>query len=269
MEHEATNATLLEREDLTDILSIVRVRPDSGRVPEFHPGQFVRLGVPRGLSPQEGGRPGSRPGRIRYTRRAYSIASSPRVTEWMEFFVVLIEEGQLTPRLWDITPGGRLWMDAEAKGEFALEVAPAEADVVMVSTGTGVAPFMSMLRTYRGQNRWRRFVLINGVRVAADLGYRAELEQIAQEDPTVIYVPLATREPEGGSWTGLRGRVQTALEPARYERLAGAPLDPAHCHVFLCGNPQMIDDVESLLAQRGFVADSRAGRGNVHFERYW
>jgi ferredoxin--NADP+ reductase len=139
----------------------------------------------------------------------------------------------------------------------------------MVSTGTGVAPFMSMLRTYRGQNRWRRFVLINGVRVAADLGYRAELEQITREDPTVIYVPLATREPEGGSWTGLRGRVQTALEPATYQRLAGAPLDPAHCHVFLCGNPQMIDDVELLLGQRGFVTDSRTGRGNVHFERYW
>ncbi len=262
---DPTNATLVRREDVTDTLSIVWVRPDSGRLPPFHPGQFIRLGVPKRTDPD---RP-TRPGRVRLTRRAYSIASAPHETEALEFFVVRIDAGELTPRLWAIEAGGRLWMDGEAKGEFSLEAAPPEADVVMVATGTGVAPFISMLRTFRGQGRWRRFVLIHGVRFAADLGYRAELEAACRTDPTVRYIPLVTREPEGSPWPGLRGRVQTALEPAVYERLVGAPLDPIRCHVFLCGNPDMIDTVEPLLAARGFVTDARDRRGNVHFERYW
>lgn len=289
MESDPTNATLTAREDLTDILSVVRVRPDAGRVPPFAPGQFFRLGLPRPEAPATGdgegrtGRPGSRPGRVRYTRRAYSVASSPRVTDYAEFLVVRVEEGALTPRLWELDPGDRLWMDSEAKGEFTIDHAPRDADLVMVATGTGVAPFMSMLRTFRGEGRWRRFVLIHGVRYAADLAYRAELEAITHEDPTVKYIPLVTRAdpaensaPGGGvavraisGWTGLRGRVQVALDPTTYARLVGAPLDPACCHVFLCGNPQMIDDVQAELEQHGFVTDSRQQRGNLHFERYW
>ncbi len=277
MDADPTNATLIAREDLTDILSIVRVRPDAGVVPPFTPGQFIRLGLPRpplrdGPAAQPRGavpRPSSRPGRIRLTRRAYSIASSPKVTEWMEFFVVRVEAGELTPRLWEINPGGRLWMDAAAKGEFRIDLAPPGKDLVMVSTGTGIAPFVSMLRTYRGQNRWRRFVLINGVRYPADLGYRSEVEAIAREDLSVQYIPLVSRELAGGNWQGLCGRVQTVLEPAAYERIVGAPLDPGECHIFLCGNPEMIDSVTAALEARGFVTDFREKLGNIHFERYW
>ncbi len=308
---DGTNAVLLAREDLTELLSIVRVRDDVGRVPEFMPGQFVRLGVPKLVDtggaaatassnaaatsanaatasgstappPPLAGAPAPAPragraGRVRLTRRAYSIASSPLVRDYLEFFVVRIDTGELTPRLWAIEPGGRLWMDEIAKGEFTLDHAPPGKDLVMISTGTGIAPFMSMLRTYRNQGRWRRFILIHGARYAADLGYRAEMEQIVREDPTVCYIPLVTREPEPplpgapehGVWTGLRGRVQSALEHELYCKLVGAPLDPVECHVFLCGNPQMIDEVEALLTSRGFVTDSREQAGNIHFERYW
>lgn len=263
---DVLNATLVAREDVNATLSIVRVRPDTGRVPDFQPGQFVRLGLPK---PGQAPPPPGKPARVRFTRRAYSIASSPHATDALEFFVVRIEEGALTPRLWEIPVGGRLWMDHEAKGEFTLDLAPAGADLVMVSTGTGIAPFISMLRTFRRTNRWRRFVLINGARYAADLGYEDELRAIAREDQTVHYIPLVTREPEDGAWTGLRGRVQSALEPETYRRLVGAPLDPTTCHVFLCGNPEMIDAVERLLQARGFITDSHAQKGNIHFERYW
>lgn len=279
-----TNATLIAREDLTDSLSIVRVRPDRGAVPPFEPGQFFRLGLPRPAvvstagGDRPAGRPIGRPGRIRYTRRAYSVASSPRVTDHAEFLVVRVEEGALTPRLWELDPGDRLWMDAEAKGEFTMDVAPPDADLVLVATGTGIAPFMSMLRTFRGAGRWRRFIVIHGVRYVADLAYRCELEQVTREDSTVKYVPLVTRADvpvrppsaaEAAPWGGLRGRVQTALEPATYEQAVGAPLDPGCCHVFLCGNPQMIDEVQAVLESRGFVTDQRQQRGNLHFERYW
>lgn len=262
MTDETTNATLIYREDLTEALSIVRVRADSGVNPHFVPGQFVRLGLPQ---PQQAGQPG----RIRYTRRAYSIGSSPLEKGYLEFFVVLIEAGQLTPKLWDIEVGGRLWMDRLAKGEFHIDLAPPGKDLVMVSSGTGVAPFVSMLRTFRGQSRWRRFVLINGARKALDLGYRAEIEAIAAQDPTVTYIPLASREPDDSNWQGLRGRVQLALDDGIYREAVGGALEPGECHVFLCGNPRMIDDVERLLTARGFRSDQRDVAGDIHFERYW
>jgi ferredoxin--NADP+ reductase len=270
MDLDPTNATLVSREDVTDILSIVRVRPDSGTVPPFVPGQFIRLGLLRSPRPGDSAhRPLSPRRRIRLTRRAYSMASPPSITEWMEFFVVRIERGELTPRLWAINPGGRLWMDDKAKGEFRIALAPPGKDLVMVATSTGLAPFMSMLRAYRGQDRWRRLVVINGVRRARDLGYQAELEAVAREDPSVVYIPLASREPEDSPWRGQRGRVQAVLEPQKYRELVGAPLDPQECHVFLCGNPAMIDSVAQVLAARGFVIHSRQTPGNVHFERYW
>lgn len=266
MENDPFNATLVERVDLTDVLSVVKVRPDSGEVPPFTPGQFVRLGLPKAINGE--GTLTAR-GRVRMTRRAYSIASAPFEKEALEFFVVRVDEGALTPQLWDIPVGGRVWMDDAAKGEFTIDVAPPGKDLVMVSTGTGIAPFISMLRTYRGQGRWRRFVLINGSRFAADLGYREELQRVMAEDSTVCYIPLATREPPESAWPELRGRVQMVLEPERYEKLVGAPLTPEECHVFLCGNPAMIDEVQGALEARGFVTDERERVGTIHFERYW
>lgn len=139
----------------------------------------------------------------------------------------------------------------------------------MVSTGTGIGPYMSILRTYRGQGRWRRFVMINGVRREPDLGYRDELHAIAREDPTVLYIPIVSREPCPGDWPGRCGHVQDVLEQETYRRLVGAPLDPEQCHVFLCGNPDMIQSVRPLLERRGFRTHSKRSPGNIHLERYW
>ena len=263
------NATLLERHDLSEALSIVRVRPDSGHVPDFTPGQFITLGLPKAVSAEAAAVRRRRPGQVAMTRRAYSIASSPTQTEYLELFVVLIESGRLTPRLWDLDVGDRLWMDSHVKGEFTLDPVPAGKDLVMISTGTGIAPFVSMLRTYRDAGRWRRLVLVNGVRRAGDLGFRGELEATAREDPTVCYVPIVSRPAEDESWTGLRGRVGVLLDEGMCERHAGVALDPETCHVLLCGNPDMIEDMEARLQQRGFRTHSAAAPGQIHFERYW
>ncbi len=263
------NATLVERHDLNETLSIVRVRPDSGRVPDFTPGQFITLGLPKAVAAEGAAVRRRRPGYVAMTRRAYSIASSPTQTEYFELFVVLIEAGRLTPKLWDLGAGDRLWMDSIVKGEFTLDPVPAGKDLVMISTGTGIAPFVSMLRTYRGTGRWRRLVLVSGVRRPGDLGFRAELEATAREDPTVCYVPIVSRPAADDSWTGLRGRVGVLLDEGVYERQVGAALDPATCHVLLCGNPDMIDDMEARLQQRGFRTHSAAAPGQIHFERYW
>lgn len=261
------NAVLLDRQDLTDELCIIRLKPDHGLVPHFEPGQFVTIGLPK--QPAAARTDGSASGRPELTRRAYSIASSANVKEYLELYVVLVTDGKLTPRLWNLHPGDRIWMDNRPMGQFTLQGIPSDKDLVMVSTGTGIAPYMSMLRTYAGQTRWHRFVMIHGVRLVQDLGYRQEIEQISDNDPTVIYIPTVTREPDRSSWQGHQGRVQLALEDQTYHRLVGTSLDAKRCHVFLCGNPEMITSVQKTLETRDFVVQTRHRVGNIHLERYW
>jgi len=262
------NAEVVYRHQLSEDLAILRVRPDEGEVPAFVPGQFCTLGLPMR---DEADQVVMRDGKVRLVRRAYSIASSADEKRYLEFYVVLVPEGTLSPQLFAMHKGDRLYLDRRISGTFTLETVEPDKDVIMVATGTGIAPFISMLRTYRsrGEKRWQRCMVIHGVRLAADLGYDEELRHIASEDPSVIYVPTATREPADSTWQGLRGRVQKALEMSTYQELVGSLLAPQTCHVMLCGNPEMIKAVCEMLEVRGFTIHSKQKPGNLHFERYW
>jgi ferredoxin--NADP+ reductase len=277
-EHE-DNATLIERRDASDTHAILRIRPDAQPLPAFEPGQFVSLGLARArhddrrlealssglLAPPRV--PIARR-RVRIVRRAYSIASSPHERDVYELFVALVPGGRLTPDLWSLAPGARCWVSPEVHGNFTLDELPHGRDLLLVATGTGVAPFVSMLRTYGAGERWRHVALVHGARRAFDLGYRRELEERAERDPRVTYLPALSREPDE-NWRGLRGRVQVALESELFRARAGFALDPEHCHALLCGNPAMIADVCDHLKARGFTHDAPRERGNIHFERYW
>ncbi len=271
MRRPVLNATIAERYDLHEYLCVVRVRPDSGAIPEFQPGQFVSLGLLCDERPDEAPPARKTPprARVRSIRRPYSMASPNRGVNYLEFLIVLVERGRLTTRLWKVEQGGRVWVDDRIYGDFTLQDVPTDKDLVLLSTGTGIAPYMSMLRSHRGEGRWRRLVLINGVREVRDLAYRQELEAAAREDPSITYIPLVSRAREAGDWAGLRGRVQRALEDDVYESCVGAPLDPRECHVFLCGNPRMIKDAQKLLVSRGFRSHTKKEPGNLHYERYW
>jgi ferredoxin/flavodoxin---NADP+ reductase len=269
MPNDPTNASIIDRHDLNETLSIVRVRPDNGRIPEFKPGQFVTLGLPKPMTAELAAAVTRRPGLVPMVRRAYSVASAPHETEALELFVVLVETGKLTPHLWKRDFPNRVWLEDVAKGEFTLDCVPPGRDLVMISTGTGIAPFVSMLRTFRGQNRWRRLVIVNGVRQVSDLGYRTELEAISRAAPTVRYVPIVSRPGESSTWDRLRGHVQLLLDDTLCREHAGLCLDPQHCNVFLCGNPAMTDEMEVTLQGRGFRTHTTESAGNIHLERYW
>ncbi len=263
------NTTVLEREDLHEELAIIKLQPDGGKVEEFLPGQFCTLGLP----PNDGsawvkpdGTPRTRPKLI---RRAYSIASSPLTPEYVEVYVVLVSEGKLTPSLWTIQQGEKLFMDPRMRGEFTLERIRTGKDMICISTGTGLAPFMSMLRTHKGSGRWRRFVMVHGVRESRDLGYRAELEQLAAEDESLFYLPICSREPDGSDWAGEHGRVDALLQPTKFESLTGFGLSPEESDLFLCGNPAMITNVEEQFTKQGFATTTKDKVGTIHFERYW
>jgi ferredoxin/flavodoxin---NADP+ reductase len=267
MEPAIPNATLVDRREIHEHGVVLRVRPDVVPIPRFLPGQFVNLGLPEPARPRPGEPPLAGPPRTRIAKRSYSIASSALETDHYDFYVALVAEGRLTPALWKIEAGGRCWLDTKPLGSFTLERVPPDRDLVLVATGTGLAPYLSMLRTHRTEPPWRRCVLIHGVRHAADLGFREEIESRQREDDRFRYAPVVSRDP--GAWTGVRGRVQVALEAERFPQLAGFDLDPASCHVFLCGNPAMIQDVRERLSPSGFLPPTATTPGNLHFEKYW
>ncbi len=253
------NATIVRREALHDGLAMLWVAPDGGAFAPFWPGQFVAVGrivdvpdAPRAL-----------------VKRSYSIGSSARDRHSVQLFIVRVDDGEFTSWLFEQREGARVWLAPKASGGFTLQGFERGRDLVLVSTGTGVAPYVSMLRTHQDAPPWRRVVIVNGVRVAADLGFRDELEAAAARDARLVYLPVTTREPADSGWTGLRGRVGGILDPTRFRSLSGFLLDPSECHVYVCGHPAMIEDVERTLSARGFKKHTPRHPGTLHLEKYW
>lgn len=264
MSDDPYNATISKIDVFNEYTWVFHVKPDSGEVPQFEPGQFTTLGLVDPEAEPKIGKDGKP--RVKMIRRAYSIASAPSVRDHMEFLIIRVDEGKLTPLLFNLGVGDRLWMSPKISGEFTLTPVPEGQNLVLVGTGTGVAPYVSMIREYHGRGRWEKCVVIQGVRYEKDLAYRSEFEQLAERDPDFHYIPCVTRDE---NWKGTKGRVPVALEPSFFEKWVGWPLRPEDCHVFLCGSPQMIDDVEALLIERGFKTHKKNSPGNIHLERYW
>lgn len=268
LDPHAPNATIVARRDLNETVTILHVRPDAGMVAPFVPGQFIQLGLPVDREPQPAGV--GAPTRTKLVKRSYSLASAPRELGAYELCVAFVDHGKLTPKLRGFDVGDRLWHDPVPRGMFTLERVPRGRALVFVATGTGIAPFVSMLRQHGLDSpRFRHFVVVHGARTWADLAYRDEFLAASRADERVRYVPILSRESNVSGWTGLRGHVQSVLEPACFQSRTGFVLEPSSAHVFLCGNPAMIDDVRVRLAARGFTVDTPKTPGNVHFERYW
>jgi ferredoxin--NADP+ reductase len=126
-----------------------------------------------------------------------------------------------------------------------------------------------MLRTMLIAETVRKFVVLHGARCSWDLGYRAELESLARIRPNFTYIPSITRPEQDPHFRGQTGRIQKLLEQGVVEQVAGVRLDPAETDVFLCGHPEMIDYVATVLQTRGFTKDQGKKSGTIHVEEYW
>lgn len=264
------NATIVERENLNEGLARIVVQLDGWQVKLYEPGQFADLALqPRKLEKQAVSL-SSLPVAFEQTRRSYSIVSAPTRLDRLEFLFNLVPTGSFTPTLWRLDEGDRLHVDPRVRGRFTLREVPEGANVLMLATGTGVAPFISMIRQYAGSGRWNHAALLHVVRHERDLAFTRELETHTAKDPSFAFIRSVTRPEEGGSWTGLTGRPQTLLEEGSLEKAAGFALDPEkNANVMLCGNPGMIQVMLSELQDRGFTLRAENHSGNLHTESYW
>ncbi len=180
--------------------------------------------------------------------RAYSIASAPSETNRFELCLNLVEEGLLSPKLFEMQPGETIEMRPPL-GMFVLRTPP--RNTVLIATGTGIAPFRSILRAQLNESS-QTFTLLFGVRHESHLMYREEFEEMARRFPHFRFLPTLSRPAE--SWTGRRGHVQKHLQEAIGER--------RDVDVFLCGLKLMVDDVRNILKEMGF------DRKQILFEKY-
>lgn len=271
VDSRSLNAVVTKRNDLAPGLMILRVESDGWEVPDFTPGQYTVLALPGSAPRCEGADLEKRePASLKLIKRAYSIASSSRAKEYLEFYITLVTSGALTPRLFALSVGDRLWLGKKTTGVFTLDSVPPEMNLVLFSTGTGIAPYISMVRSVLAEEGERRFAIIHGARHSWDLGYREELAALAQSRPNFFYLPIISRpEQEHQSWTGETGYCQDAWTRRVIERHWGFTPTPDNTHVFLCGNPDMIEESLGLLGEERFKEHTKWSPGQVHLEKYW
>lgn len=265
------NAIVTQRIEAAAGLLILRVAPDGWKLPEFVPGQYLVLGLPASAPRVALSDPDpAPPGPDKLIRRAYSIASSSLAHEYVEFYVTLVRSGELTPRIFALQPGSRIWLSAKPTGLFTLRGIPADKHVAMVATGTGLAPYMSMLRTHLANPCERRFAALVGARHSWDIAYSAELTTMQRLCPAFAWLPTVSRPAEEPvPWGGETGHVQELWTRGRLAERWGFRPTPADTHVLLCGSPGMIDDMIALLQGEGYRLAEHGQAGEIHAERYW
>ncbi|MBH0005626.1 ferredoxin--NADP reductase [Psychrobacter sp. SWN149] len=275
MSDNIQTVTVLSKTTWTPTLfSFTVSRPDSFK---FTAGQFVRLGV--------------NPSQLKYYQqieanddtsdtalnedifRAYSIVSSP-FDEVIEFFSIVIPDGAFTSQLQHLQVGDELLLNTMPFGFLTLAryQKPMPKDLWLLATGTGLAPFLSMLQDLKTWEDYEHIVLAYSARSTQELAYVDKIKSLQEDFGTLvdnpaklIFIPIVTREPVDGA---LSERLPKLLLEGTLEKQAGIALDIDTTHVMLCGNPEMVDDTKEALKSLGLVMNRR-GEGNIAVENYW
>lgn len=254
------NATMVERVDVTDALTMFRVLPDkpAAERPWFKPGQYCVLGMNNAEKPELGS-----------VRRSMSIASAPEDDGATEFYIRFVSkpesENPLTHLLWKLKNGDRMYMRPVAAGVFTVPDTVGVDDPrirVMVAAGTGSAPFVSMLRSELRRNPkadLSKWCLLHGASYPADLGYREELQGYVANHKAHYFGTVS--RPKDTGWTGDTGRVEAFFEPGRLETLEqrlGLPpggFTPNNVVIYICGLTGTITGTIIPLIDRAFIPD--------------
>ena len=239
------HAQVLSVHHWNDTLFSFRVTRDPGL--RFENGQFVMIGL------EVDGRP---------LTRAYSIAS-PNYEEHLEFFSIKVQHGPLTSRLQHLQPGDDIVISRKPTGTLVLHDLNPGRHLYLLSTGTGLAPFISIIQDPEAYARFDKVVLIHGTRFVSELAYSDFIAELATHDylgdvvrEKLIYYPTVTREPYVHT-----GRITTLIESGKlFDDIGLPPLDPDHDRAMICGSAAMLKDCRTLLDERGFKLSRRIGQ---------
>jgi ferredoxin/flavodoxin---NADP+ reductase len=237
---------VLENKAWTDALFSLRV--ECPRL-SFTAGQFVRIALDLG---------GER------IARPFSFVNAPD-DPVLEFYGVIVPEGPLSPALARLKAGDTLHIAGNPAGWLILSEVPPAEELWLVATGTGIAPYLSMLRTEAPWQRYRRVVLVHAVRHAKELVYGDMIAGLQSRRPQLKVVSFVSREAAPGS---LAGRIPAAIRDGRLEA-AAFPIAPERSQVMLCGNPDMLKDAGAALAARGLRKNRRRTPGQITVESFW
>lgn len=269
------------------LLSFKVTRPDGFK---FTAGQFVRLGIhgkdlqyftnnhetklitseTQGHETQGYEKQGQPIDLDGYVFRAYSVASSP-YDEFIEFFSVVIPEGEFTSKVNHIQVGDSLLLNTTPFGYLTLAryQLPLPNDLWLLATGTGLAPFLSILKTIEVWQQYQRIILVYSARTSQELAYQAQISSIksiyGDNGAAFVFLPIVTREAD---YAGEKARIPNLILSGKLTELVGQKLDKERSHVMLCGNPQMVEDTKEALKSIGLTMNRR-GEGNIAVENYW
>jgi ferredoxin-NADP reductase/dephospho-CoA kinase len=265
---EELNCVVTSTIRVSPLMRILRVKPVGWTLPEYKPGQFVPLGLPpEAARYAEATEEHAAPPEGRLIKRAYSIASSS-TQEYVEFYISVVHSGSLTPRIFALEINDKIWMGKKAAGMFTLDEVDEEKNVILIATGTGVAPYMSMLRS-NALRRKGRILVVHGASNSWDLGYKSELELLDSMMENFSYHPTITlpdKEPAG--WKGDTRFVEAIWKDGTVAKRLGAEPTPDTTHIFLCGNPKMVEGMKATCEQSGFRVHSKREPGQIHFENF-
>ena len=239
-------ASIVSRTDSAPDLWIVRIRPEIDF--PYRPGQYVTVGLPSN-------------GKV--LERPYSICSSPQ-EDHLELFIERVQSGALSDRLFQLGVGSEVIIRRIPKGVFLKEAPLIDQPNMFISTVTGIAPFISLLRTHSARARIglgapARVVVLQGAAKSTEFGYADELISLQREFDWFSYVPTVSRPAEDPGWAGERGRVEDVLR----KHADAAGMYPSFGGFFLCGHPGMISAARQVLRRAGF------DDGVIREEQYW
>ncbi len=216
-------------------------------VEPFKAGQFTKLSVMDGEK------------RI---ARAYSYVNAPDDPN-LEFYLINVVDGQLSSHLAQLTPGDTVLIERRASGFFTLDEVPASEQLWMLSTGTAIGPFLSILQQSEVWQKYKHINLVHGVRQNSDLSYQ---ELINNHPGQLNYVPVVSREEP---LQGLAGRITTVIKNNALSEHVGLCATPNNAQFMLCGNPQMVKDTTELLLAQNYKRNRRKEPGHITVEQYW
>ncbi len=232
----------------TDNLFSLQIEAD---LQDFVAGQYTSLSLASGESRKA---------------QPYSILSAPHRRPY-EFFFYTNLDGELSTELARLQSGDELWIQNKPEGLFTLEQVAAADDLWLLATGTGVAPFFSMLQTPEIWQRYKHVVLVYAVRSRIDICYKSLIEGLQRSHPRQFsFVPFVSREVCADT---LYGHIPVAIKTGELETYAKRELHPETSQIMLCGNPGMVQDANAALKLRGFTENQSNCSGQITFESYW